>query len=1331
MDFSKKYDNPNPVVKANILSKLFFLWQIPLFWKGLKKDLDVEDIYNAKKSDLSETLGDSLERNWNNELKKAKLQNRKPKFIKALNATFWKSFTFWGFAIFIQANILKILVPIYLADLLRYFNSSDIDKDEAYLTATKLLLAQFANALFFAYFNQQMNFMGMQIRVACCSLMYRKMLRLSHTSLGQTSIGNIINLMSNDVSRFDQTLMYLHYIWIMPIQAVTLSYFMYNTCGLAAFAGVAVITAQAVPLQGYLSKKTAQLRGPIAQRTDERVRLMNEIISGIQVIKMYAWEKPFELLVQQARKAEIDLLLITSYVRGFSVALMVYTERLSLYVTVVAFVLLGNDLTGDVVFSLAQFFNILQLYMAIFFPMALSFGGEALISVKRIQEFLLQEENTNIKYIQSPNDYTDNEKIDSVNMKSVKESIDEKLGGVNLKNVNASWVDSQIAPTLSDITFQLKPGQLCAIIGPVGSGKSSILQLLLKELSVNRGTLDIHGKISFCSQEPWLFQGSVRNNILFGLPFDKIRYRSVVDVCALLRDFEQFPHDDKTLVGDHGTSLSGGQRARVNLARAVYRKADIYLFDDPLSAVDTHVGKHLFENCIKKYLKNKTRFLVTHQLQYIETADLIIVLNNGRIEKMGTWSEISKDSSILEEIKMSNPENERAEEAKEEERKRLYSVASVTSTIHEEEDEPQETQELMEKGSVGGSVFWRYLRARGSLCFFIYLIILLLISQIASNCSDFLVTYWTNNENIRRRYFELSGENTTSSTPINITTVINSTIVANDTLLSKYADYVIIQQEYSIYIYSICIALSVFFLTYSRLAFFKLCMNNSIGLHDTMFNNILQSTMRFFDTNPTGRILNRFSKDMGSVDELLPRVLLDAIQIFLVMAGILFMVGIVNPIMILAMVVMGILFYAVRYVYTNTAQDLKRIEGITRSPVFSHVSASLDGITTIRSCGAQRLLAKEFDIQQDVHTGAWYLTIATGTAFGFWLDCVSIAFLAAVIFSFILMDDGTTFSGNAGLAISQSLILTGMLQYGMRQTAEVMNNLTSVERILQYTKLEKEGPFESEPGKKPVAAWPQDGKLEFKHTYLSYVPTEEPVLKDLNFEIKAGDKVGIVGRTGAGKSSLVQAIFRLAPIEGEIEIDNIATKSVGLTDLRSRISIIPQTPVLFSATLRDNLDPFNKSDDASLWQALEEVELKDLGESLDYKVNEGGSNFSAGQRQLLCLARAIVRNNKILVLDEATANVDPNTDSLIQTTIRKKFVDCTVLTIAHRLNTIMDSDKVIVMEAGRMVEYDHPHILLQQNNGYFTKMVAETGRSMEMHLRQAAKEAYERKFKSE
>ncbi|XP_044730121.1 probable multidrug resistance-associated protein lethal(2)03659 [Chrysoperla carnea] len=1331
MDFSKKYDNPNPVEKANILSKIFFLWQIPLFRKGLKKDLDVEDIYNAKKADLSEPLGDTLERNWNNELKKAKLQNRKPKFMKAITATFWKSFSLWGVALFIQANILKILVPIYLADLLRYFNETNRDKDEAYLIATKLLLAQFVNALFSAYFNQEMALMGMQIRVACCSLMYRKMLRLSHTSLGLTSIGNIINLMSNDVSRFDQALSYLHYIWIMPIQTAIFSYFMYKACGVAAFVGVAVIAVQAIPLQGYLSKKTAQLRGPIAQRTDERVRLMNEIVGGIQVIKMYAWEKPFELLVQQARKTEIDLLLITSYVRGFSAALMVYTERLSLYVTVVAFVLLGNDLTGDVVFSLAQYFNMLQACMAIFFPMALTNAGEAIISIKRIQEFLLQEENTNIKYIQSsPNDYS--EKIDGVNMKSVKESIDEKLGGVNLRNVNASWVESQIVPTLSNITFELKPGQLCAIIGSVGSGKSSILQLLLKELSINRGTLDIHGKVSYCSQEPWLFQGSVRNNILFGLPFDKIRYRSVVDVCALIKDFEQFPHDDKTLVGDHGTSLSGGQRARVNLARAVYRKADIYLFDDPLSAVDTHVGKHLFENCIKKYLKNKTRFLVTHQLQYIETADLIIVLNNGRIEKMGTWSEISKDSSILDEIKMPREENEKqAEEVKEEERKRLHSTVSVQSTIHEEEDEPQETQELMEKGSVGGSVLWKYLRASGSLCFFIYLIVLLLLSQIASNCSDLWVTEWTNNENIRRSYFELIGENTTKSTPLNVTTVINSTIVANDTLLSKYADYVIIQQDYSIYIYSICIALSVFFLTYSRLALFKLCMNNSIGLHDTMFNNILQSTMRFFDTNPTGRILNRFSKDMGIVDEVLPRLLLYSAQVFLVMAGIMVMVGIVNPIMIAAMQIMAVLFYAVRKVYTSTALDLQRIEGISRSPVFSHVSASLDGITTIRSCGAQSLLAKEFDIQQDVHTSAWYLTVATGTAFGFWLDCVSVSFLAALIFSFILMDDGTTFGGNAGLAISQSLILTGMLQYGMRQTAEVMNNLTSVERILQYTKLEKEGPFESEPGKKPVAAWPEDGKLEFKHTYLRYNPTDEPVLKDLNFEINAGDKVGIVGRTGAGKSSLVQAIFRLAPLDGEIEIDNIATKSVGLTDLRSRISIIPQTPVLFSATLRNNLDPFNKSDDASLWQALEEVELKDLGESLDYKVNEGGSNFSAGQRQLLCLARAIVRNNKILVLDEATANVDPNTDSLIQTTIRKKFVDCTVLTIAHRLNTIMDSDKVIVMEAGRMVEYDHPHILLQQNNGYFTKMVAETGRSMEMHLRQAAKEAYERKFKSE
>ncbi|GLV41553.1 uncharacterized protein CBL_06782 [Carabus blaptoides fortunei] len=1346
MDSSKKFDNPNPQNSANIISKLLFWWTVPLFKLGYKNDLDTKDLYNTLQGDFSEPLGNILETNWNKELAAAKKNGRKPKLLKAISRTFLMPYSVYGVLLCVHACVIKVAQPLILGKFIQYFDrTSNVTSGDAYGYACGVVILSAIGIVIMHQCGFGQMRIGMRCRIACCSLIYRKLLRLNRTSLGQTTAGQVVNLLSNDVSRFDMAPMFLHYIWIMPLQAAVCAYFMYNSVGVSALAGLLVITLQAVPLQGYLSRWTARMRMKIARRTDERVRLMSEIISGIQVIKMYAWEQPFEKLAQLARKMEIDILTVTSYVRGFSIALMVFTERTVLYVTLVTYVLLGNRLSGDKVFSMAQYFNSIQLYMAIFYPMAIVTFGEAKVSVKRLEAFLLQDENP----------------------KTIHQSLitdNKQHGEIMVKKIRASWTLNSITDTLNNFSVTITPGSLCAIVGPVGAGKSSFLQLLLGELVPHSGSVNVNGAVSYASQEPWLFVSSVRNNILFGQPYDRDRYKRVVHVCALERDLEQLPYGDKTLVGERGVSLSGGQRARINLARAVYRRADVYLLDDPLSAVDTHVGKHLFDACVTQYLANKTRVLITHQVQFLRNADIIILINNGQIEKMGTYTELSNDLAHV-----GPPDNNPVEPSEPGiVWKRLISLQSNASTNADEDEEPAETQELMEKGSMSGSVYLQYLRAGGSVSFLLFLLLSLLVAQLASSGADYWVTYWTNQEETRhyadtilsRAYanetlqtnpynFTDTTEDYLSTTvtdiidnmaPGNVSTtlsdslllepenVTNSTFDQIEELLQNVTQTknTLFTTDTCIYIYTVCILGSILLTTLRSLVFFKVCMNASIGLHRRMFNNILQATMRFFDTNPSGRILNRFSKDMGAIDELLPRAMVEAVQIFLVMSGIITMVVLVNPWMILPALVMGLVFYVVRVVYLATAQDIKRLEGITRSPVFSHVSASLDGLTTIRASGAQFLLQKEFDTHQDLHTRSWFLIIGTQSAFGFCLDLISVLFLAIVTFSFMLTDTDTTASGNVGLAITQALILTGMLQHGMKQTAEVVNQMTSVERVLQYTQLEKEGPFESDLGKKPPKEWPSQGLLEFKQVYLRHSPTDMPVLKNLSFRIKPGQKVGIVGRTGAGKSSLISALFRLAPTEGTICIDGIDTKTVGLNDLRTRISIIPQEPVLFSATLRHNLDPFSGKDDSALWTALDEVELKDLVESLDHGVNEGGSNFSAGQRQLVCLARAIIRNNKVLVLDEATANVDPQTDALIQTAIRNKFADCTVLTIAHRLNTVMDSDKVIVMDGGQVVEFGHPHILLQEPDGYFTKMLQQMGKHMEQNLKQIAQEAYDR-----
>ncbi|CAG9863422.1 unnamed protein product [Phyllotreta striolata] len=1325
MDQTKKHVKASPEEKANVFSKIFYWWYLPFYYFGYKNDIQLKDLYNASKTDLSEVWGDRLQTNWEKELKKDT-----PSLKRAIFRTFVRSYSLSGMGQFIQFNIMKMILPVVLAEYINYFDhSKDTDVKMGYFWATSVVVVSFLIVVCNHGSALSAQRVGMRTRVAVCSLMYRKLLKLDHKSLGQTATGQLVNLMSNDVQRFDLASLCLHFSWLMPINLVISFYIMYRSIGIvAAAAGMGAIILESIPIQGYMSKLQGKFRYQIAFKTDRRVKLMDEITSGIQVIKMYAWEKPFEKMVVLSRKLEINFIRKTSYIYGMLTSMSVFTERLSLYIAVITFVLIGKTITGDVIFSMAQLFNTVQLTLCIYFPRCLSYYAEASVSIGRIEKFLMLDE------------------IDTVNR--IKTISDGEVGEIELKGVSASWKADSIAPTLVDLTFRIKPGTLCCVVGNVGAGKSSILQLLLKELTVKSGVMTANGKIAFASQEPWLFVSSVRNNILFGKPYDRERYREVVRVCSLIKDFQQFPFRDKTLVGERGVSLSGGQRARVNLARAVYSEADIYLFDDPLSAVDTKVARHLFDECFKKYLSGKTRILVTHQLQFMKKADVIIIVNNGKIEKIGEFEQLSQNDLNIIQQEAEDAAKKELKKAEEKEKieaeavtKKLNIFQSDMSLTSKAGDDSEEKDELIEKGDIKTETYIAYWKAGAGWFFLLLTLLMFFVAQIASNASDLWLTHWTNMEKLRTDMFEdkiTSGDreifviNSTFDDDLPKIASQNATFVfLNETVnmildATSLLDTEIKPRDYYMWIYTIFIFGSVFFLTLRSFLYYNICMKASKVLHNTMFSNVLQAPMRFFDTNASGRILSRFSKDMGVLDELLPRSLIDTIQVFMLMTGILIMVFIVTPWMIGPTIVLGIMFYWFRVVYLKTAQAVKRLEGTTRAPVFSHVSATLYGISTIRSASAQQMVTKEFDILQNQHTSTWFLFLVSSISFGFYLDVISTTFLALLAYQFVFFDNGESYSGNVGLVISQSLILTGMLQYGVRQSAEAASNMISVERIMQYTTLDREGPFETI-GNKPPRDWPSKGRIVFKNTFLRYAKELPPVLKNLNISIESAEKIGIVGRTGAGKSTLIASLFRLAPIDGTISIDDVDTSKIGLTDLRSNISIIPQEPVLFSASLRYNLDPFEKHSDEVLWNALEYVELKTAFADLNITISEGGSNLSAGQRQLICLARAIVKNNKVLVMDEATANVDPQTDALIQKTIRERFKDCTVLTIAHRLNTIMDSDRVLVMDAGEAMEFDQPYVLLQNPESFFSNMLKETGPVMEETLKNVARETYLKK----
>ncbi|XP_017069976.2 LOW QUALITY PROTEIN: probable multidrug resistance-associated protein lethal(2)03659 [Drosophila eugracilis] len=1294
----------NPKERSNLFSKLCFWYTIPILMKGSKDSLETKDIYKTLTEHKSDTLGDKLCSSWNQELKNNK---ENPKLIRALLRVFAWRFGFYGLFTFISELGFKTFQPMILLKLISYYTKGSESVEMGYYYAGGLILCSVlivvtVHPVYFG--NQNLCF---KMRVAMGSMIYRKALRLSNRALGNTMSGYVVNLISNDLARLGGLPFHAHMLWVGPLETLLITYLMYLEIGIAAVFGV-VFYLLFIPLQMYLGQITSVLRLKAAKRTDKRMRIINEIISGIRVIKMYAWELPFERKVEMVRRKEINAIRQGSYIKGIGFAFGIFTSRVSIFLSLVGYVILRNLLTPEVAFLVTAYFNVLQYSMAIFFPIAISQMAELLVSLKRIENFMQLEEVTKVDRIQNrpgkgPSVEAKiplNEEEESLLPKTVSAGNHHPTpfdSIISITRLEVKWDTNSPNNTLSGISLEILPGTLVAITGSTGSGKSSLLHAILGELEAQSGQIHVNGCMSYSSQEPWLFAGTVCQNILFGQPMDRRRYESVVKRCALERDFELLPFKDNTIVGDRGASLSGGQRARISLARAVYREASIYLLDDPFSAVDTSVAHHIFEQCVRGYLRGSTVVLVTHQLQFLQQADQVVIMDKGQVSAVGTYeSLLKKGVTVLGQAeKEDNPEDN-------------LTICNIphnevrrNSEKSEQSFQDKINMEQQKSGGVGLALYWKYFKAGGGILPFLVMASSFVVLQGVISMGDYFLIYWMNK---------------------NKNAVANRDQIVDDLSGSTYSE------KTDIYIFTVIMVLTIILSLTTAILLINMAKKASICLHNTMFKTLLRASMYFYNTNNHGRILNRFSKDISQVDEILPPMMVDIIQIAFLLVGIIAMIAIVNPLLLIPTMVIAVIFYQIRKFFLKTSMALKRIEATTRSPVYSHLATSLSGLTTIRAFGAQSALELEFDNYQDIHSSAFFMFISTFRTFGYWLDCICLVYIAVVTLSFFVFPPAN--GGEVGLALTQAMGLTGFVQWLLRQSAELENTMVSVERVLEYGNIESEGPLESLSEKKPSKSWPEHGEIEFDELSLRYVPDPkaENVLKSLNLVIKPKEKVGIVGRTGAGKSSLINALFRLSYNDGSIRIDSRDTNGMGLHDLRSKISIIPQEPVLFSGTLRYNLDPFEEYSDDKLWHSLDEVNLKDvvgnMTKGLETKITEGGSNFSMGQRQLICMARAILRENRILVMDEATANVDPQTDALIQTTIRNKFKDCTVLTIAHRLNTIMDSDKVLVMDAGRSVEFGTPYELLTGAE-VFHDMVKKSGSDTYDDFFKIAQKAFE------
>uniref|UniRef100_A0A8C2DMC4 Cystic fibrosis transmembrane conductance regulator n=1 Tax=Cyprinus carpio TaxID=7962 RepID=A0A8C2DMC4_CYPCA len=1169
---------------------------------------------------------------WDQEVEKATKELRTPKLTKAIIRCYWRSYAVLG-VFTLTEEVIKVIQPVFLGKLIQYFERYDPDNMaalyEAYGYAAGVSLSTLGLALLHHLYFYHVQRAGMKIRIAMCHMIYKKALCLSATAMGQTTTGQIVNLLSNDVNKFDELTIFLHFLWVGPLQAAAVIGLLWQEIGASCLAGMAVLIFL-MPLQTMFGKLFSKYRSKTAAFTDSRIRTMNEVVSGIRIIKMYAWEKPFAALVNDVRRKEISKIMSSSYLRGLNMASFFTANKIILFVTFTVYVLVGNKISASRVFVTVSLYSAVRLTVTLFFPSAVEKVSESAISIRRIKKFLLLDElvKSHVPLTQE----------------------DKKEASVEIEDLICYWDKSLDAPTLQNVSLTVKPGQLLAVIGPVGAGKSSLLSTVLGELSAEKGVVKVKGELTYASQQPWVFPGTIRSNILFGKELQPQRYESVLRACALKRDMELLPDRDLTVIGDRGATLSGGQKARVNLARAVYQDADIYLLDDPLSAVDAEVGRHLFEQCICGILKDKPRILVTHQLQYLKAANQILVLKEGHMVARGTYSELQRSGVDFTSLLKKDEEEECEKgEAPRSPRSRTLSQNSIrshSSSVLSVKDESDQLPETRIEGTIGLHMYWKYFRAGANV---LILILLVLLNLAQPEFLSWHLCRYAHDQNM-----------------LHVSPIGNG--------------------DLCILCSSGLTGATIIFGFMRGLIMFNVLVNSTETLHNRMFNSILRTPVHFFDVNPIGRILNRFSKDIGQLDSLLPWTFVDFIQVFLQIIGVIAVASSVIPWILIPVIPLLIAFLFLRRYFLQTSRDVKRIESTTRSPVFSHLSSSLQGLCTIRAFKAEERFQQAFDAHQDLHSGMK--------------------------------------AGDVGLALSYSVTLMGMFQWGVRQSAEVENMMTSVERVVEYTKLESEAPWETQ--KRPPPDWPSRGLVTFDKVNFSYSSDGPVVLKNISAMFRPREKVGIVGRTGAGKSSLISALFRLAEPEGKILVDGVLTSEIGLHDLRQKMSIIPQDPMLFTGTMRKNLDPFSQHSDHDLWNALKEVQLKaaveDLPAKLETELAESGSNFSVGQRQLVCLARAILRKNRILIIDEATANVDPRTDELIQKTIRDKFKECTVLTIAHRINTIIDSDRILVLDAGRIHEYDAPHVLLQNQNGIFYKMVQQTGKAEAASLLQTAKQ---------
>ena len=1321
--FSKSQQHPND--NAGFFSILTFSWLTLLIWKILKKSPTVDKLWKTSQYDEAVRNYKRFVRIWKKEVeqkgaKDASLHRVVWLFVRTRIIVSSFCFSVFGLALFLSSGIV-------IRKLLEYVSAPNGGLNFGIALIGWLLGAEITRACFLTL-GFSLNYRtALRTRGAILLLVFKKVMR-TYSSKDKMSVGELVTLCSNDGDRIFEGCRIGNAFIVGPFLFIIGTIYTCFLLGAVSLIGSLVFIVILV-LQTVVVKLMNKLRMKAVLHSEERIKKLNEILASIKMVKMYSWEGYFSKLIQSIREKELKALRQAAILQSVNVSFAFLTPVFAAVLMISAYVLLKNPLTPELAFTAVALYNAMANALK-FMPIAIKTLADANISLNRFKNFLSREgvpvyvtnkvglaqnaiEVEDASFAWNSTEFLKNDHFPDP--KCSESNFDDN------KHAKAMLItplpqDANNEVILNHVNVTVKKGDLVGVCGVVGAGKSSFVSSIMGQMEILGGSVAVTGSIAYCAQQAWLMNATIRENILFGSVYDKQKYQDVITSCQLLPDFEIFQSGDLTEVGERGINLSGGQKQRISLARALYSNKDIYLFDDPLSALDAHVSKSIFMEVILERLrsKGKTILLVTHQTQYLSYCDAVFQVKGGQMNKLDmtevktSHADISGPEDAHSSTDQVSPklENGLSLILSGSVEKSQVTLCDPSCAVKKNNSKDELEMELEGKlltteesgQGVSLSTYRAFIKACGGYAITGVMCLFFMVNVGAQQFSNFWLSYWLN----QRSDIDV-WENETYLLEANLSRNFSTTTSSpesNNILLNRKLNFYLT-------IYGLS-ALIMFVVSFFRgFAFVSTTINASRVLHNSLFTTVLNGTMAFFDTTPTGRILNRFQKDTDEQDVLLPFLL----EMFLFnIASFLFAIGLVAFVFPKFLIVIGVLFpiFLVIYVvFKPSARELRRLDALTRSPWFAHIATTITGMDSIRAYRRMKDFVSRFCDLLDKNGVPFYLFACLNRWLAVRLDVLTI--ISCVVLSIlVIVNRNLVTPAYTGLALSSSFFMSGMLQFTIRMLVETEARFVCIDRIKYY--ISNTSQESSSIATSPKPNWPEFGKIEFRNVCMRYRDGLPLVLKDLSFTFCAGERIGVVGRTGSGKSSLSVALFRLTELaSGSIWVDEIDISSISLHHLRSQLSIIPQDPVLFSGTIRSNLDPFDLCNDAEIWLALEQAHLKNavskLMGQLDEEVFENGSNFSVGERQLLCLARALLRKSKILILDEATAAIDLETEKIVQEIIDRMFSQCTIITIAHRLSTVINSDRIMVLDQGKIVELDEPQKLFNDKSSAFSTML--------------------------